>query len=879
MKRTIAPFTLASLLGVQSLMIPVSVEAAPASGQGSFKDVAKNHWAAPYIVKMGLRDVVAGYEDGTFKPDQRVTQLQAVALAIRNMGLAEEATKYEKTAVPYTVPDWAKGSVALAISKGLIKPSEKNFSPNEDASRAWIAQLMVRMIGKESEVGTSVSTTTFTDAADVPSWAKEYVKTAVSYGIMSGYPENGTYSFKPNYAVTRAQIVSVLSQSEKYIDVTSSNTQVGTLESITGSALTIATSSGVKLRYTITNQTKFYKDNKEVSAPILDADSQVMVIGENGTAYYVEVVQVKPQRQTVKVSIEKVFSEAQTVVVRTADDKLQTYAFASKAVLSSGLDKIQLSQLIKGDQVEIVVDTDGKIVELKRTSVSQEQALAGNVYDIDKQNKLLTIKTAAGKLEAYQYTDATYIEYKNKRFPSVEDLLPGDSVKLEVQNGAISKVTVADTTTGNQGETATVKVISAQDKFIALQNESGEMQSYMIASGAAVSLNGAVAPTLADIKVGDKVEVKIENNVVVSMAIKNRTVQSSKDLLSGSVFAIDTANRILSFKGRDGELRAYEVLSTAQVLLNGDSKNLTDIRKDMNVSIQLNEDNKIISVNADNRMRAEVIYVNPDDRLLTAKLETGETKVYVVDRNVDITIYDVSGEELRDLRPGDKIAMKLDASKVQEIDVEKSYVYRAVENTSSYSTRISAQDERGRSHDFTIDGSVVLTIPGIPYAKASDVKKGDVLRVTYLGSTVKEVAVVPSVYGQVTQVIPETNKVVVKDLNGVTTEIIAGYGTTILIGDRTYTNLTALQPGNRVQVAEASNGAKSIVVLQKVETTFTSLDPLGDRIYTAKSSYYLPDTLFNRQTQLQTVLNSLRKNDKVAIYLLNNEIYEIARNE
>ncbi|WCN37928.1 S-layer homology domain-containing protein [Aneurinibacillus uraniidurans] len=879
-KRTIAPFTLAGLLGVQSLIVPVSVEAAPVSA-GKFSDVAKNHWATPYITKMSLRNVVAGYEDGTFKPEQKVTQLQAVALAVRNMGLADEAEKYKNTAIPYTVPTWAKGSVALAISKGLIKPSEKNFSPNEYASRAWIAQLMVRMVGKESEVGKSVETTVFTDAADVPEWAKEYVKTASSLGLVSGYLENGKYSFKPNYAVTRAQIVSVLSQSEKYIDVTSDTTQVGSVESITGSTLSIINSAGGKQSYTLTSQTKFYKDSKEITSAVVDADSQVMVIGTNGKADYVEVLQnkpAKPQYTTVKGTIEKVFSEAKTVVVRLSDDKLQTYTISDSTAVTSGSDKLQVSQLVKGDQVELSINADGKVVELKRTNVSQEQAMAGTVYDIDKATQLLTIKTAAGKLEAYQYTDATYIEYKNKRFPSVEDLLPGDSVKLEVNNGAITKIIVAGST-ANAGETATVKVISAADKFIALQNDKGDMQAYTIASSATVSLNGAIAPTLADIKVGDKVEVKVENNAVVSIAIKNRTVKGSNDLLSGSVFALDTTNRVLSLKSSNGELRAYEVLPTAQVLLNGNSKNLTDIKKDMTVSIQLNEDNKIISINADNRLRAEVVYVNTDDRLLTVKLETGETKVYVVDRNVDITIYDVSGEELRDLRAGDKIAMKMDTSKITTIDVEKTYVYRATENNSSYTTRITAQNEQGRSRDLTVDGGVTLTIPGIPYPKVSDVKKGDVLRVTYLGNTLKSVAVVPSIYGQVTQVTPETNKVVVKDLNGVTNELTLGYGSSIQIGDRTYTNLTSLVPGNRVQVAEAANGAKSIIVLSKVETTFTSLDPLGDRIYTAKSSYYLPDSLFNRQTQLQTLLNSLRKNDKVALYFLNNELYEIARNE
>jgi hypothetical protein len=366
--------------------------------------------------------------------------------------------------------------------------------------------------------------------------------------------------------------------------------------------------------------------------------------------------------------------------------------------------------------------------------------------------------------------------------------------------------------------------------------------------------------------------------MVTSLAVKNRSVQSNKDLLSGSIFAIDTANRILSLKGSNGELKAYEIVNNAELLINGASRTaLTELKKDMNVSIQLNEDNKIIYINADNRVRAEVLRVNAEDNLLTVKLETGETKVYVVDPRVDITIYDVRGEELRDLQTNDKIAMKLDGTKVTEIEVERSFVYRITENGSTSSNRLTGQDERGNSRDFTINSSVTFTIPGIPYPKPSDVKKGDVLRVTYLGDELKSAAVVPSVYGQVVSVSAETGKVVVRDLNGVTTEFTAGYGTTIQIGDRQYTNINTLQPGNRVQVAEAANGAKSIVVLTKVEAAFTSLDPLGDRIYTTKGSYYLPDSLFNRQVNLQSLLHGLKKNDNVAIYLLNNQVYEVEK--
>jgi hypothetical protein len=80
-----------------------------------------------------------------------------------------------------------------------------------------------------------------------------------------------------------------------------------------------------------------------------------------------------------------------------------------------------------------------------------------------------------------------------------------------------------------------------------------------------------------------------------------------------------------------------------------------------------------------------------------------------------------------------------------------------------------------------------------------------------------------------------------------------------------------------VQIAGIEVGEQSILVLDKMETTFTQLDSYGDRIYTAKGSYYLPESLFTRQLNLESVLESLRKNDKVNIYMFKNEVYEVEK--
>ncbi|WP_047150856.1 S-layer homology domain-containing protein [Aneurinibacillus tyrosinisolvens] len=883
-KRSFIPLTLAGILAVSGVSYPVGVKADSTTAvKSSFSDVSDSYWAAQPIVKMGLRDVVAGYNDGTFRPDEKVTQMEALAMVIRNMGLKAEADSYKATGnLAYNVPDWAKSTVAFAVSKGLIKPEEKRFAPAETATRSWVAQLMIRMINKEQEVSKAAAENTvkFTDDNSFPTWVKDYINAAASYGLISGFSEGNGLSFKPELEVTRAQMVAFLSRSEKYLDVESDRSHIGTLQSLASGTLTIkGKKDGTAYTYEINSGTKFYDGTKKITKEEVKANSQLLVIALNNKAYYVEAIDQAAANTIVDGTIEKVYEEAQSVIVKDKDGKLTTYQVDSTTTLGTSSATIKsINELVKGDEIRITIAPGGKVVSLTRTSESKDKSLEGTVYDIDQQAKLLTIKTSGSKLEAFNYDDATFVEYKNKRFPNIGDLIQGDSVKLELANGIISKIIV--NVAENEVNSGTIKAVNVADQFITIQGQDGKLQVYRVDNSTAISVGETTGLSLSDLVIGDKIDIKVQNETVSSITVKNRTVvnptEPNDNLKNGTIFAVDATNRVISLKNASGELTAaYELSTNAELIMDGKSNpGLADLKKDMNVSFQLDQDNKIIYINADNRIKGQITRINPDNRLLTVKLESGETKVYVVDKDVSVVIFDSKGEDLEDLRNDDKVSMKLSGTKVIDIDVERTFVYRVTE---VYDYSIRGEDDKGNSRIFNTYGQVSLKVPGVSYPKASDFKKGDVIKVTYSGDTLKAVTVVPSVNGQVLSINPDNNTIKVKDYNGVTNEITAATGSTIKISDRQYTSLSALKVGDRVQVAESSNGTKSILVMDKIETTFNELDKYGDRVYTPKGSYYLPADLFARQPNLNTMLKGLKKDDKIVLYMSNSKVYDIAK--
>ncbi|WP_442601707.1 S-layer homology domain-containing protein [Paenibacillus sp. KN14-4R] len=181
-----------------------------------FNDMKDAEWAATYIGKMKSKNVLAGFEDGSFRPNQPVTRVQAIVTAVRLMGLDNEAkaksldTKlhFKDAAVIDNQFKWAKGYILVALEKGLFDATEENMQPDKPASRVWVSSLLVKSLGFQAEALQKMTTIPdFTDANQIPAGALGYINVAVDHDIISGYP-NGT--FKPNNNVTRAEMAVLL---------------------------------------------------------------------------------------------------------------------------------------------------------------------------------------------------------------------------------------------------------------------------------------------------------------------------------------------------------------------------------------------------------------------------------------------------------------------------------------------------------------------------------------------------------------------------------------------------------------------------------------------------------------------------------------------
>src|SRR4028119_1876507 len=68
-------------LGLSVGIIAPLVAVAPSFAQTTnFSDVSSSYWARDFIAQLAQRDIIAGFPDGTFKPDAPVTRAQFAAM-------------------------------------------------------------------------------------------------------------------------------------------------------------------------------------------------------------------------------------------------------------------------------------------------------------------------------------------------------------------------------------------------------------------------------------------------------------------------------------------------------------------------------------------------------------------------------------------------------------------------------------------------------------------------------------------------------------------------------------------------------------------------------------------------------------------------------
>ena len=179
-----------------------------------FSDVPASYWAFNYIAEMAERNVLSGYPDGKFYPNNNVTRAEFAKIMTAAAGLKISIGYSSYEDVDYT--DWCSPYIEAAryYLSGYVSNGKSYYMPNNNALREDIAVALVKLKGYDTTgFDLSLLQTMFSDWKSISTGAQPYVAVAVEQELISGY-DDGT--FKGQQGITRAEAATLLWRAYQY---------------------------------------------------------------------------------------------------------------------------------------------------------------------------------------------------------------------------------------------------------------------------------------------------------------------------------------------------------------------------------------------------------------------------------------------------------------------------------------------------------------------------------------------------------------------------------------------------------------------------------------------------------------------------------------
>lgn len=189
--------------------------AAPSVSRVLFVDTA-GHWAETAIAALAARGIVAGVGGGRFDPQGKLTRAQLAKLIVAGLEGSSVADLLAGYPATYSDVGhhWGRGWVTAATELDLVRGyGDGRFGPDDPITRAQAAAVIVRALGWETEAGAltvdgaAETLAGYRDGGSVPDWAVGYVALAAGRGLMRGYED---LTLRPSAVVSRAEAAVLL---------------------------------------------------------------------------------------------------------------------------------------------------------------------------------------------------------------------------------------------------------------------------------------------------------------------------------------------------------------------------------------------------------------------------------------------------------------------------------------------------------------------------------------------------------------------------------------------------------------------------------------------------------------------------------------------
>ncbi|GAA3405000.1 S-layer homology domain-containing protein [Paenibacillus hodogayensis] len=537
--------------------------------------------ARPYVayaVNQGLLDLQEEYTPGKKWGTREAAREWVAKIVIRAIGKKQEALAKSQTPTSFAdndkIPSGSAGYINEALSLGIVNGFEDNtFRPAGSVTRAQMATFWSRaenyLANPSSRVlkGTVMSINgnklTIRDSAGQTKDV-QMSTSAVYYTV-----KDDTTRLSSSDVKLYNEVYLLQSQGVGYfLEVT--NTEVP-MKSFEGRLVSVNIND---LTASIEMNGSYYTYELASNVSVRDLNGAGLSLGsllENSVIELKKhaliddakvsqiIVKKVPLNKTVNAAFQSFDPSAMTVTVKDKDTGADdVYQISDKSIIVQGDKPFDPINLFPGDIVRVVVKND-KVTSVEVVQQIVEKRDSGKLLSVSEDKTIVTIQKANDELASYKVSDKLLVVLGSNQYGSVKDLMPGDEVKLEINQNKVDKVTIGSRTIDNL-TLATIEDYNAEKKYLILKDDLGKLKIYTITDTTTLKYDDNALP-LDSFKTylakGKRVNVVASQDKLISIQFATK--------MEGTIVSVSATTGEVTIKTANGVSQTYKTVSNVYV--------------------------------------------------------------------------------------------------------------------------------------------------------------------------------------------------------------------------------------------------------------------------------------------------------------------------
>ncbi len=553
----------------------------------TFKDVPSSHWAYKAVDAVSNKGIMVGDLSANFKPDDLIDKFETSKILAKMAGYkytdasADEQQFYNRCYdnhigyINQYVSKFKKWNsnynkeIAFLLEKKIITNDDLNqfviiVNDNEERLRALSREeacmFLIKVMGKTNEANANTPSNLFKDDASITKAYRPYVYYSRSIGIVGGDTSN---NFNPKNAATRAAMAVMINSALNIMNPTPSTPNPAPVPSVpvpnpsTNPSNNNSQNSATAITTVQGTIAKLYAAAKAIQVSSSDAnyDKKIYMVGSKTTV----TIDGSPKSFTdlkEGMNFVGVFSGSELISVSaTSGTTTPTTPTQPTPPLTSAQ-----TFTIEGTVSATKSDDNGSYIDIETRTINPRGEISSIIttYTLDKNAVIKRGSSAA----------------------AFTTIVVGDIATLKVSGNTIYEIELIEKDVNISG-TLTGKRIDEKTgtPILTVTDSTGKKRDFRIVVSSDVSRKTYGKTTWDELRVGDKVDVKAEYDVIkVIYGIGTLSTVDVwvKDIYISATFsritAVDADNKEKVYPLINGSVDPYSIRVGSKVRLNLDSQ-------------------------------------------------------------------------------------------------------------------------------------------------------------------------------------------------------------------------------------------------------------------------------------------------------------------